>query len=255
MGGRRRHGRPWRRRSRQQRAVVGAERRSSALELGRRTSRAIRGSHHPRQRRSARARQIAGERGHRHDDRRHPHPRRPLRLRLVRRQPRLPLARRRAHADLARSFGSAGPRRPRHPASRPKPSTGRAATSSRARSASPIRRRSRSRDGAVRGGDRFLLCSDGLTNHVDDSEIAALLAGRQSEKACARLIALTLAARRVRQCLDRRRRLRLRHADRSRRAALARRRERDGRSGQGDRRLDWDWPIGGRQLWTVEILK
>jgi len=47
-------------------------------------------------------------------------------------------------------------------------------------------------DGPILNGDRFLLCSDGLTNHVDDSEIAALLQADQPQKACARLIALTL---------------------------------------------------------------
>ena len=47
-------------------------------------------------------------------------------------------------------------------------------------------------DGPIMAGDRFLLCSDGLTNHVDDSEIAALLGADDLEKACARLITLTL---------------------------------------------------------------
>jgi serine/threonine protein phosphatase PrpC len=48
------------------------------------------------------------------------------------------------------------------------------------------------RDGAIRAGDRFLLCSDGLTDHVDDSEIAALLGAADPQKACDLLIALTL---------------------------------------------------------------
>jgi serine/threonine protein phosphatase PrpC len=48
------------------------------------------------------------------------------------------------------------------------------------------------RDGPILAGDRFLLCSDGLTNHVEDIEIAALLAADDPEKACARLITLTL---------------------------------------------------------------
>jgi serine/threonine protein phosphatase PrpC len=47
-------------------------------------------------------------------------------------------------------------------------------------------------DGPVMAGDRFLLCSDGLTNHVADSEIAALLEADDPQKACARLITLTL---------------------------------------------------------------
>jgi protein phosphatase len=48
------------------------------------------------------------------------------------------------------------------------------------------------RDGPILAGDRFLLCSDGLTGHVEDSEIAALLAADDPQKACARLITLTL---------------------------------------------------------------
>jgi len=48
------------------------------------------------------------------------------------------------------------------------------------------------RDGAVRGGDRFLLCSDGLTDHVEDGEIAKLLAEGDPQSACDRLVALTL---------------------------------------------------------------
>ena len=47
-------------------------------------------------------------------------------------------------------------------------------------------------DGPIMAGDRFLLCSDGLTAHVDDSEIAALLGAGDPQKACARLISLTL---------------------------------------------------------------
>jgi serine/threonine protein phosphatase PrpC len=47
-------------------------------------------------------------------------------------------------------------------------------------------------DGPVLPGDRFLLCSDGLTNHVYDSEIAALLGADEPQKVCARLISLTL---------------------------------------------------------------
>jgi serine/threonine protein phosphatase PrpC len=47
-------------------------------------------------------------------------------------------------------------------------------------------------DGPIAVGDRFLLCSDGLTAHVDDSEIAALLGADEPHKVCARLISLTL---------------------------------------------------------------
>jgi serine/threonine protein phosphatase PrpC len=47
-------------------------------------------------------------------------------------------------------------------------------------------------DGPTFAGDRFLLCSDGLTAHVDDGEIAALLAAEDPQKACDDLLALTL---------------------------------------------------------------
>ncbi|HEY1942552.1 MAG TPA: protein phosphatase 2C domain-containing protein [Roseiarcus sp.] len=46
-------------------------------------------------------------------------------------------------------------------------------------------------DGAAYAGDRFLLCSDGLTAHVDDAEIATLLAADDPQKACDDLLALT----------------------------------------------------------------
>ena len=41
-------------------------------------------------------------------------------------------------------------------------------------------------------GDRFLLCSDGLTAHCEDSDIAAALAGEDPQAVCDGLIALTL---------------------------------------------------------------
>ena len=47
-------------------------------------------------------------------------------------------------------------------------------------------------DGPTLAGDRFLLCSDGLTAHVDDGEIASLLAIEDPQKACDDLLALTL---------------------------------------------------------------
>ncbi len=47
-------------------------------------------------------------------------------------------------------------------------------------------------DGPAFAGDRFLLCSDGLTAHVEDGEIAALLAADDPQKACDDLLALTL---------------------------------------------------------------
>jgi serine/threonine protein phosphatase PrpC len=40
--------------------------------------------------------------------------------------------------------------------------------------------------------DRFLLCSDGLTAHCDEADIAAALAGDDPQAACDALIALTL---------------------------------------------------------------
>jgi len=48
------------------------------------------------------------------------------------------------------------------------------------------------RDGPLEIGDRFLLCSDGLVNHVDDREIAAAIGAVGPREACDRLIALTL---------------------------------------------------------------
>jgi protein phosphatase len=47
-------------------------------------------------------------------------------------------------------------------------------------------------DGRALAGDRFLLCSDGLTAHVADDEIARSLAAEDPQKACDALIGLTL---------------------------------------------------------------
>jgi serine/threonine protein phosphatase PrpC len=47
-------------------------------------------------------------------------------------------------------------------------------------------------DGSILAGDRFLLCSDGLTDHIEDLEIAALLGSADLQEACDRLVALTL---------------------------------------------------------------
>lgn len=47
-------------------------------------------------------------------------------------------------------------------------------------------------DGPIYAGDRFLLCSDGLTTHVGDQEIAALIVEREPQKACDDLLHLTL---------------------------------------------------------------
>jgi protein phosphatase len=46
--------------------------------------------------------------------------------------------------------------------------------------------------GRLRFGDRFILCSDGLTGHVSDVEIAAIVSTHDPQDACDRLIALTL---------------------------------------------------------------
>jgi len=47
-------------------------------------------------------------------------------------------------------------------------------------------------DGTLAPGDVFLLCSDGLTAHVSDSEIAQYVATARAQDACERLISLTL---------------------------------------------------------------
>jgi protein phosphatase len=47
---------------------------------------------------------------------------------------------------------------------------------------------------AARAGDRLLLCSDGLSDLVDDDEIAATLTARSPERCADRLIELALAA-------------------------------------------------------------
>jgi serine/threonine protein phosphatase PrpC len=47
-------------------------------------------------------------------------------------------------------------------------------------------------EGRVAPGDRFLLCSDGLTNHVSDAEIAAALAAAPPNRVCEDLLELTL---------------------------------------------------------------
>ena len=48
-------------------------------------------------------------------------------------------------------------------------------------------------DGEIHDGDRFLLCSDGLTSLVGDKEIAALLVAEEPQKACQDLLRLTLS--------------------------------------------------------------
>lgn len=43
-----------------------------------------------------------------------------------------------------------------------------------------------------KSGDRYLLCSDGLTRHLEDDEISRLLAGEPPKAVCRKLIDLTL---------------------------------------------------------------
>jgi serine/threonine protein phosphatase PrpC len=47
--------------------------------------------------------------------------------------------------------------------------------------------------GTLRAGDTFLLCSDGLTGHVEDDEIAAALHHPGAQETCDKLIELTLS--------------------------------------------------------------
>jgi len=47
-------------------------------------------------------------------------------------------------------------------------------------------------DGPVHQGDRFLLCSDGLTAHLADDEIPSMLRSDDPQRACDDLLALTL---------------------------------------------------------------
>ena len=48
------------------------------------------------------------------------------------------------------------------------------------------------RNGVLEPDDKFVICSDGLTSHVEDSEILACVSTNYSQDACDKLIALTL---------------------------------------------------------------
>ena len=47
--------------------------------------------------------------------------------------------------------------------------------------------------GTLREGDVFLLCSDGLTEHVEDVEMAGILQRSNAQDSCEQLVALTLS--------------------------------------------------------------
>ena len=49
------------------------------------------------------------------------------------------------------------------------------------------------RDGVLRAGDVFVLCSDGLTAHVEDDEILEHVISVTPQQACDALIELTLS--------------------------------------------------------------
>lgn len=49
------------------------------------------------------------------------------------------------------------------------------------------------RHGTLQAHDVFLLCSDGLTEHVTDAEMARMLAVSSAQQACDQLVALTLS--------------------------------------------------------------
>jgi serine/threonine protein phosphatase PrpC len=48
-------------------------------------------------------------------------------------------------------------------------------------------------DGEIRAGDAFLLCTDGLTNHLSDLEIGRLMTGRRASDICHDLVDLALS--------------------------------------------------------------
>ena len=209
LGGRRRHGRPRRRRSGER---ARSSRRSATIaepRIGRRVSRAIRGAHHPRQRRTARARQNAG-RASRSARRSSPSSftgrhyacvwcgdSRAYRLRAG------------ALTQISRDHSEVqdlidrGVLEPHEARNWPRRNVITRALGVADQAALEIG------DGPIMAGDRFLLCSDGLTNHVADGEIAALAGRRRSAESLRAPDHADSSARRLRQCFDRHRRLRI----------------------------------------------
>jgi serine/threonine protein phosphatase PrpC len=49
------------------------------------------------------------------------------------------------------------------------------------------------REGAIENGDVFVLCSDGLTGHVSDEEICAMIENKRPQAACDELVETTLS--------------------------------------------------------------
>src|SRR5262249_12866526 len=49
------------------------------------------------------------------------------------------------------------------------------------------------RSGPLAAGDSFIICSDGLTNHVEDHEIMQYANSYVAQQACDALVALTLS--------------------------------------------------------------
>ena len=47
-------------------------------------------------------------------------------------------------------------------------------------------------NGTLEDGDIFMICSDGLTTHVEDQEILALVKNNPPQRACDLLMSLTL---------------------------------------------------------------
>jgi protein phosphatase len=47
-------------------------------------------------------------------------------------------------------------------------------------------------NGSLEPGDVFVICSDGLTNHVENHEILAVATGNSPQRACNLLVEMTL---------------------------------------------------------------